>query len=235
MEEAPAIAADAIGKRFGARWVLRGVSLRVRPREVVGLLGPNGSGKSTLLRVLATLLRPTSGTARIGAADVLADPDGVRRQVGFLAHSPGLYDDLTARENLAFAAAMLGSSGSAIDALLERVGLTEVAGSRVRGFSAGMQRRLALARMLLGAPRVLLLDEPYSNLDVAGIALMNTVLREQVASGGAALVVLHELAPATGTLDRTVTLGNGRIVETTAMRGPVGERWPAGDPVARAV
>lgn len=229
MEEAPAIAADAIGKRFGARWVLRGVSLHVRPGEVVGLLGPNGSGKSTLLRVLATLLRPNAGTARIGTADVVADPDGARRQVGFLAHSPGLYDDLTARENLGFAAAMLGTSESAIDALLERVGLADVAGNRVRGFSAGMQRRLALARMLLGAPRVLLLDEPYSNLDVAGIALMNTVLREQVAKGGSALVVLHELAPATGTLDRTVTLGNGRIVETTLMRAPTR------DTVARAI
>lgn len=218
MVVAPAIAADAIGKRFGARWVLRGVSLRVQAGEVVGLLGPNGSGKSTLLRVLATLLRPTAGAARIGAADVVVDPDGARRQVGFLAHSPGLYDDLTARENLAFAAAMLGTSESAIDPLLERMGLAAAAGDRVRGFSAGMQRRLALARMLLGAPRVLLLDEPYSNLDVAGIALMNTVLREQVANGGAALVVLHELAPAAGTLDRTVTLGNGRIVETTAMR-----------------
>lgn len=216
--EAPAIEADAVARRFGARWVLRGVSLRVMPGEVVGLLGPNGSGKSTLLRVLATLLRPNAGAARIGSADVVSDSDGARRQVGFLAHSPGLYDDLTARENLAFAAAMLGTGEAAIDALLERVGLAHSAGDRVRGFSAGMQRRLALARLLLGAPRVLLLDEPYSNLDVAGIALMNTVLREQVAKGGAALVVLHELAPASGTLDRTVTLENGRIAETNALR-----------------
>lgn len=231
--ESPALEADGVARRFGARWVLRGVSLRVMPGEVVGLLGPNGSGKSTLLRVLGTLLRPNAGTARIGTADVVTDPDGARRQVGFLAHSPGLYDDLTARENLAFAAAMHGLGEGAIDPLLERVGLERSSGDRVRGFSAGMQRRLALARMLLGAPRVLLLDEPYSNLDVAGIGLMNSVLREQVATGGAALVVLHELAPAAGTLDRTVTLGNGRIVETADLR-----REPMavarGDLVARA-
>lgn len=234
IEESPAIEADCVARRFGARWVLRGVSLRVQPREVVGLLGPNGSGKSTLLRVLATLLRPNAGSARIGTSDVVDDPDGARRQVGFLAHSPGLYDDLTARENLAFAAAMLGLDEGPIDGLLERVGLADSGGDRVRGFSAGMQRRLALARMLLGAPRVLLLDEPYSNLDVAGIALMNAVLRAQVANGGAALVVLHELAPAAGTLDRTVTLGNGRIVETTSMRDEAPMRSRS-DLVARAV
>jgi heme exporter protein A len=210
----PAIEADAVARRFGVRWVLRGATLRVAGGEVVGLLGPNGCGKSTLLRVLATLLRPNAGAARIGGIDVRADPDGVRRQVGFLAHTPGLYDDLTARENLAFAAAMHGVPADRIDALLERVGLSAAANERVSGFSAGMQRRLALARLLLGDPRVLLLDEPYSNLDTDGIALMNAVLRERTALGGAALVVLHEVAPARGVLDRTVSISQGRIVDT---------------------
>ena len=211
----PAIEADAITRRFGARWVLRGLSLRVDAGEIVGLLGSNGSGKSTLLRILATLLRPNGGAARIGGVDAVADPDGVRRQVGFLAHAPGLYDDLTARENLVFAATMLGKRDAALDPLLARVGLTEVADQRVRGFSAGMQRRLALARLLLGSTQVLLLDEPYSNLDAEGIALMNGVLREAVAGGGAALIVLHETAPAMGLLDRTVTIANGRLSEVT--------------------
>lgn len=222
--DVPAIEARAVARRFGARWVLRGASLTVRPGELVGLLGANGSGKSTLLRVLATLLRPNAGTALIGGRDVVKDPDGVRRQVGFLAHSPGLYDDLSARENLAFAAAMHGVSEAGIPSLLDSVGLSAFADQRVRGFSAGMQRRLALARMLLGAPHVLLLDEPYSNLDIEGIALINTMLRGHVAKGGAALVVLHELAPAAGLLHRTVTVHNGRIVEASDERRTSDER-----------
>lgn len=206
-----AIVADGVTRRFGASWVLRGVSLRVAPGEIVGLQGANGSGKSTLLRILATLLRPSGGAARVGGVDVVGDADGVRRQVGFLAHAAGLYDDLTARENLGFAATMLGRSHDAIDGLLARVGLSRVADVRVRGYSAGMQRRLALARLLLASPRVLLLDEPYSNLDADGIALMNSVLRDAAAAGASALVVLHETAPATGLLDRLVSIVDGRV------------------------
>jgi heme exporter protein A len=219
-----AIEADAVTRRFGARWVLRGLSLRVERGEIVGLLGPNGSGKSTLLRILATLLRPSGGAARISGLDVVSDADEVRGQVGFLAHTPGLYDDLTARENLAFAATMLGRRDlppdASPDALLSRVGLTAVADQRVRGFSAGMQRRLALARLLLASRPVLLLDEPYSNLDPDGIALMNSVLRETINRGGSALVVLHETAPATGLLDRTVTIAGGRIGDSAVAPSP---------------
>ena len=206
-----AIDAQGVARRFGARWVLRGISLQVRPGETVGLLGANGSGKSTLLRILATLLRASAGRALIAGHDVSSDADAVRGNVGFLAHSPGLYDDLTARENLAFAVAMLGAKPTVIDATLERVGLSAVADERVRGFSAGMQRRLALGRMMLAKPRVLLLDEPFSNLDVAGIALMSSVIGESVRDGGAALAVLHELAPAAGLINRTVTIADGRI------------------------
>jgi heme ABC exporter ATP-binding subunit CcmA len=206
-----AIDASAVARRFGARWVLRGASLSVRAGEIVGLLGANGSGKSTLLRILATLLRPSAGSARVCGHDVTSEADAVRMDIGFLAHSCGLYDDLTARENLAFATAMLGIDPARADGALDRVGLSAVAGHRVRGFSAGMQRRLALARMLLRRPRVLLLDEPYSNLDAGGVALMNEVVRESVAEGGAALIVLHELTPAEPLLDRTVTIHDGRI------------------------
>ena len=206
-----AIDAQGVARRFGARWVLRGISLQVRPGETVGLLGANGSGKSTLLRILATLLRASAGRAMIYGCDVSTDADAVRGNIGFLAHSPGLYDDLTARENLAFAVAMLGVKPIVIDATLDRVGLSAVADERVRGFSAGMQRRLALGRMMLAKPRVLLLDEPFSNLDVAGIALMSSVIGESVRDGGAALAVLHELAPAAGLINRTVTIADGRI------------------------
>lgn len=206
-----AIDARGIGKRFGIRWVLRGVTLDVASGEVVGLLGANGSGKSTVLRVLATLLKPSAGTAAVAGLDVVADAEEVRGHVGYLAHTPGLYDDLTASENLEFAADMLGLSASAVGPCLERVGLHKVGAARVRGFSAGMQRRLALARLILRRPQILLLDEPYSNLDSAGVDLMNSVIREVVAGGGAALLALHELAPAREILARTLTLEDGRI------------------------
>ena len=192
------------------------MSFDVRGGEAVGLVGPNGSGKSTVLRILGTLLAPSAGTASINGLDVVRDAGAVRAQVGYLAHTPGLYDDLTARENLRFAADMLGLSHADAEDSLTRVGLTRAAGERVRTFSAGMQRRLALARLTLLRPRVLLLDEPYSNLDSAGVSLVNGIITDVVRSGGAALVVLHELAPAAGVLDRTLTLVEGRIAAPDA-------------------
>jgi heme ABC exporter, ATP-binding protein CcmA len=209
-----AIDAQGLGKRFGIRWVLRGVTLDVARGEAAALLGPNGSGKSTILRILGTLLRPNAGTATLNGLDVTRDASSVREQIGYLAHTPGLYEDLTARENLQFAANMLGLPSSLADSCLERVGLASVANNRVRGFSAGMQRRLALARLILRSPRILLLDEPYSNLDEEGVELMNSVIHEVLQSGGAALLALHELAPAKGMIDRTLRLVEGRIAGT---------------------
>ncbi|MGK2962346.1 MAG: heme ABC exporter ATP-binding protein CcmA [Gemmatimonadaceae bacterium] len=206
-----AIEANRLGKRFGIRWVLRGVTFGVERGETVALMGPNGSGKSTVLRILATLIRPNAGSAGVAGLDVGRDAQEVRARVGYLAHTPGLYDDLTARENLEFAADMLGLPYSSVESTLERAGLGDVALARVRGFSAGMQRRLALARLMMRRPDVLLLDEPYANLDEAGVDLMNSVISDVVASGGAALLALHELAPARSILDRTLTLADGRV------------------------
>jgi heme ABC exporter, ATP-binding protein CcmA len=210
----PALAVDASGvaRRFGTSWVLRGATLRVHSGEMVGLLGANGSGKSTLLRICSTLLRPHAGTVQVWGHDTLREPHAVRSLVGYLSHSPGLYDDLTARENLLFAASMLGRDSREVDGALDRVDLLDAAHRRVRGLSAGMQRRLALARLLLVRPRLFLLDEPYSNLDPDGVLLVNSLISEWAAEGAAALVVLHELAPARGLLHRTVSIREGRIV-----------------------
>jgi heme exporter protein A len=213
-----AIDARGLGKRFGIRWVLRGVTFGVGRGEATALLGPNGSGKSTILRILGTLLRPNAGTATVNGRDIVKDAASARGQVGYLAHTPGLYDDLTARENLVFAADMIGLPRASVDENLARVGLAAVAGNRVRGFSAGMQRRLALARLIMRSPSVLLLDEPYANLDEAGVELMNSVIRDVIASGGAALLALHELAPARSILDRTLTLDEGRIASGNSER-----------------
>lgn len=210
----PALAALELGnvtRRYGRRWALRGVTLQVEPGEVVGIEGQNGSGKTTLLRIAATLLRPTSGRALVLGHDVTREAAAIRHQVGLMATQTGLYSELSARENLLFAATMMGTSSDGVVAALSRVGLGSVADERVSSFSSGMQRRAALARLMLRAPRLLLLDEPYNSLDEAGVALVNELVLEVARGGGAALVVLHDKAPAAGMIDRWETLRSGRI------------------------
>jgi len=188
-------------------------------------MGHNGSGKSTLLRVVSTALRPSAGEGWVFGKHLVDDAVDVRSHVGFLAHSPGLYDDLTAGENLIFAARMLGVSEALIPEVLEHVGLGRDRNERVRGFSAGMQRRLALARLLLGRHDLLLLDEPYNNFDPQGIALVNDVIRDARARGGAALVVLHDRRQGEHVLDRIVELARGAVLTETdggAAAGPRG-------------
>jgi heme exporter protein A len=147
-------------------------------------------------------------------ADVTRDADVVRAATGFFSPIPGVYDDLTALENLRFAAAMLGRPATEAGTALERVGLSASADDRVRGFSSGMLRRLSLARLLIQAPRLLLLDEPYNNLDTGGIALVNETIRDTVARGGAALVVVHDTASAAPVLQRWFALSDGRVAPT---------------------
>ena len=200
---------------------MRGVTLELEPGEIVGIVGHNGSGKSTLLRVISTALRPSAGEGWVYGHHLVRDAIEVRRHIGFLAHSPGLYDDLTATENLQFAARMFGIAESGIEAVLERVGLTQARHEKVRGFSAGMQRRLVLARLILGAPRLLLLDEPYNNFDPQGIELVNEVIEDARRSDGSALVVLHDQRQGERVLDRIVELGRGAVIGTSAGRRPL--------------
>lgn len=210
-----AVELDGIARRFGRRWPLRGVSLCVAPGEVVAVAGRNGSGKTTLLRVAATALRPTRGGGRIFGHDLVREADAVRRRTGMLGHRPGLYQDLTATENLRFAQKMWGgkASGREITAALEWAGLGPEAGTRVGSFSAGMQRRLALARLRLRPPDLLLLDEPYTSFDADGVARVNAFVRDLAGRGGAALVATHDLDRAEANVDRIVRLEAGRIRE----------------------
>jgi heme exporter protein A len=206
-----------ISRRFGARWALRGINLQVAPGEIVGVMGHNGSGKSTLLRVVSTTLKATLGGGSVFGADLKTQAAEVRAHCGFLAHTPGVYDDLTARENLRFAALMHGIGEAPIDEIIERVGLTRERDERVRGYSAGMQRRLALGRLLLHRPDLLLLDEPYNNFDAAGVSLLNAVIAETRARGGAALVVLHDRRQAASILDRVIELSRGSLLAASTL------------------
>jgi heme exporter protein A len=229
-----AVSLEHIARRFGTRWAVRGVTLRIEPGEAVGLMGHNGSGKSTLLRLVSTVLRPSAGEGWVFGHHLVRDAMGVRAAVGFLAHSPGLYEDLTATENLRFAANMLGSGATAIGATIERVGLWRERDHRVRGFSAGMQRRLALARLLLGRPRLLLLDEPYNNLDTEGIALVNEIVADVRAEGGAALLVIHDRRQGDGVVDRVVTLRRGAVAPEVESEGDIAHSGIVAPPMGAA-
>jgi len=210
------VVVDALGKQFGRRWVLRGLSLAVDRGEVVAVLGRNGAGKTTLLRVLATAVLPDEGTARVGGADVAGDPAAVRRAVGLV-----LGDDrthfwrLSGRENLRFFAALRGLTGAAgrraAAEALERVDLAHVADVRVDRYSSGMRARLALARALLGAPSVLLADEPTRSLDQRSAAEARRLLRQLADDGAAVVLATHDIAEASAVADAVVVLGEGRV------------------------
>ena len=203
-----------VAHRLGTRWALRGVTLRVEAGQVVAVVGPNGSGKTTLLRVLATSFVPVRGSGRVFGYDLAREADPIREIVGMLGQSTGLYDDLSASENLAFALRMYGRAPTtaAIQSALETVGMAAHASERVRTLSSGMRRRVALARVMLRRPRLLLLDEPYNTLDATGVEVVDAMIRETARTGGAVLVVSHDLERSAGNnFDRVVRLHAGRI------------------------
>src|SRR5262245_33681040 len=169
--------------------------MRIERGDVVALMGRNGTGKSTLLRVCAMLLRPSRGQGSVFGFDIVREASSARGLVGLLGHDNGLYDDLTALENLRFVLRMLGrpSHDDAILTALASVGLERSANERVRTFSSGMQRRLAIARLRLHAPPLLLLDEPYNSIDSDGVQLVNELIASTRRAGGAALVVVHDV------------------------------------------
>jgi heme exporter protein A len=211
----PAVATVELARLFGRNAALAGVSLRVEPGRMVALLGPNGAGKTTLLRILATAIRPSFGSATIEGIDVAADPHLIRPRVAYLSHATGLYDDLTADENLRFAATMLGRPEAAEAArhALEEVGLATVARERVRGFSAGMRRRLALGRLLLSSTPLVLLDEPHAALDADGMALIDRLLAQWREAGVTVLVASHQAERVTKLADGWARLDGGLLVE----------------------
>lgn len=211
----PAVATHELARLFGGHPALAGVTLTVPAGRCVQLVGPNGAGKTTLLRILATAIRPSFGTAAVDGLDVSAHPELVRSRVAYLPHATGLYDDLTARENLSFAATMLGlepdGAEDQVSSALGEVGLADAASTRVGGFSAGMRRRLALGRVLLARPSLVLLDEPFAALDADGVALMERLLDRWRRSGVTALVASHATEHLAAHADATVRLEGGIV------------------------
>src|SRR5271155_4258586 len=205
---------------------LAGVSFAVERGEAVALMGPNGAGKSTLLRILATLVIPTRGRATLAGLDVERDSRGVRRQFGYhTGGDEGFYGRLSARENLAFFAAMNQMRGGAAKEQMARVagrmGIGRDLDRQVRTFSTGMMHRLGLARALLHGPAILLLDEPTRSLDPLAAADFRRLLKDDLVRrrGATLLFASHTLSEVEEIADRVVVLEGGRMIACEAPRG----------------
>lgn len=203
-----------LSRNFGRRRALSRVSFECRAGEIVGLLGPNGAGKSTLLAIVSTLATASAGEVRYGGRTAKELGPVLRARIGVLSHDLHLYSELTARENLIFFGRLYGvvDTEAAAAAALQRARLAERGGDLVSGFSRGMRQRLALERALLHAPRLLLLDEPFTGLDDASTVDLVSRLKELRSSGCITLVSTHDLDVAEAVLDKAVILQDGRLI-----------------------
>jgi ABC-2 type transport system ATP-binding protein len=217
----PAIRTEGLSKTFGTFAAVRDVTFDIRTGEIFGLLGPNGAGKSTLIRMLTTLLRPTSGSAYIGNAEVQRDATAVRRAIGVIPQAFTSDPDLTAAENLEFYARLYAISRSRrrdlIEELLADVDLLEWRDRLVGTFSGGMRRRLEIARGLLHRPSVLFLDEPTAGLDPASrIAMWNMIRRLKAQAEVTIFLTTHYMDEADALCSRVAFFDHGSIVAVGA-------------------
>ncbi|MBO3744711.1 ATP-binding cassette domain-containing protein [Streptosporangiaceae bacterium NEAU-GS5] len=215
-----AIEATGLVKRYGKTMALDGVDLAARPGAILALLGPNGAGKTTVVRILATLLRPDGGTARVGGFDVAKDPDKVRDLIGLTGQYTAVDEDLTGYENLVLIARLLDHSRagarSHASELLDRFELTETARRPVKTYSGGMRRRLDLAAGLIGRPRVLFLDEPTTGLDPRSRGVVWRLIRGLAEEGTSVLLTTQYLDEADRLADDAVVIDHGRVVASGA-------------------
>lgn len=204
-------------KTYGHYQVLQEVNLSIAMGECFALFGPNGSGKTTLLRILATLYRPTEGRFEIMGRDGMKDKEAVRSDLMLFAHGSHLYDDLNAIENLRFALALRNITPTERDikSALDQVAIGAFADMKTRNYSAGMKKRLGLAKAILAQPKVLLLDEPFTALDDAGVTLMQTFIHDTVDRGGAVLLSTHDREKVTTLAHRAGILSHGMLQPTT--------------------
>jgi heme exporter protein A len=202
-----------LGKSFGHYRVFEDLSFEVAAGECYALLGPNGAGKTTLLRVLATLSRPSAGRFEILGHDGVAERETVRSALLLLAHGSYLYDELNANENLRFSLALRGLAPTdrALKLALDRVAIGAFADLKIRYYSAGMKKRLAIAKAMLVRPSVLLLDEPYTSLDESGMQLMNQYLRDSAKDGATVLMTTHDRSRSAEVAHRAGLLDKGRL------------------------
>lgn len=209
----PIVEVAELTRAFGARQALAGVTFSLAPGGCLALFGPNGAGKTTLLRVLAGLLRPTSGKARISGVEL---PGGAlaRSRVGLISHNTMLYEALSPRENVSFAARLYGvrDARARVEDSLRRMSMLERADSPVRSLSRGMQQRVSIARAMVHAPQLVLADEPYSGLDDSGARALTSLLGELRSAGTAIIVVTHNLIEGLSLATHAAVMKRGQFI-----------------------
>jgi daunorubicin resistance ABC transporter ATP-binding subunit len=213
----PIITVSEVTKQFrgGAR-ALDGMTLQIPRRTIYALLGPNGAGKTTLIRILATLLRPDSGTVRVAGYDVVRDPAKVRERIGLAGQFAAVDDHLTGRENIAMIGRLYGltrrEAARRAAGIVDRIGLADAAGRQVKTYSGGMRRRIDLAASLIGRPHVLFLDEPTTGVDPASRQDLWHLVRDLAAEGTTVLLTTQYLDEADQLADRIAVIDHGRLL-----------------------
>jgi heme exporter protein A len=215
---APAVALRELGRAFGERVALAGVTLTLARGSTLAVFGANGAGKTTLLRVLATLLRPHTGSVAVLGRSLPREGWAVRGRIGLLAHEPLLYRDLTPRENLRFHARLHDVGAGRVEELLEAVGMARRADEPVHALSRGMAQRVAICRAVLHEPELLLLDEPLANLDPGAAGAVAPLIGR--ASGAARVLISHDVEQGLAEADVVLGLRGGRA-EVVAAAGSV--------------
>ena len=202
-------------KQADNKLILRGVDLLINKGETVAILGPNGAGKSTLLKVLATLIKPTSGLIKVNGLDLKKNHIKIKKIMGYLPHSSLLYDHYTPLENIVFFGKIYGVKNVEQRAteLVKEVGLSFFLNEPVKNFSRGMIQRIAIARAIVHEPEILLLDEPHTGLDQGAIGILNNVILSMKAKGTTTLMVTHDFKQAAEICDRIIIVKNGKIVD----------------------
>jgi ABC-2 type transport system ATP-binding protein len=225
----PTIEATGLRKRFGKTTALDRLDLVAEPGQVLAVLGPNGAGKTTFIRMVATLLRPDGGELRVAGHDVRREPAAVRRVIGLAGQSAAVEPAMTGRENLELVARLYGqdarSAKASSDRVLAQLGLTDAAGRLARTYSGGMRRKLDLAASLVGAPRLLLLDEPTTGLDPRSRIELWDAIRTLVEQGTDVLLTTQYLDEADHLAGRIVIIDHGRAVAAgtpTELKGRAG-------------
>jgi heme exporter protein A len=220
MPSTPAVEVSGVSRVFGRRRAVDGVDLSLQSGDCLALFGPNGAGKTTLLRLVAGLLRPTSGTVRLGGQSLREDARA-RGQVGLVSHQSMLYRALTSLENVEFAARLYGLRdvrGAALQAL-ERMQMLDRADSPVRALSRGLQQRISIARAIVHEPSVVLLDEPYTGLDAAGAVALSETLQLLRGSGATMLLVTHNVDEGLAIASHAAIMLGGRLVRHETCAG----------------
>jgi len=208
-----------LAKQADNKLILRDVDLSVQKGETIAILGPNGAGKSTLLKVLAGLIKPSSGVVKINGLDLKKDQIKIKKLLGYLPHSSLLYDQYSPLENLIFFGDLYGVKDiekRAIE-LVKEVGLSFFLNEPVKNFSRGMIQRIAIARAIIHEPKILLLDEPHTGLDQGAITILNNVILGMKKKGATTLMVTHDFKQAAEICDRIIIVKNGRIVDDFKM------------------